>query len=195
MAKISKLQLEEFFKSRRSYYPKHFTGEQIEDVVVEAVLEFAGMAPNHKKTKPWRFRVFKNDTLDKLVDEMKQYYIRTTSPDEISELKLGKFEEKKIKSSHILAILVKKDEKRRVPEIEEIMAVACAVENISLALSTYGLGGYWSTGKYTYDNVSREYLKLSPDEVLLGFFVLGVVKDRLPSAESPDTQEYLSWVK
>ena len=195
MEEVSKSQLENLFKTRRSHYPKHFSGDQIEDSVIETILKYAGMAPNHKKTKPWRFQVFKEAALVNLLEEMKQFYIRTTPGDEIKDSKLEKFEEKKTKTSHILAILVKKDEKKRVPEIEEVEAVACAVQNISLALPTFGLGGFWSTGKYIYDNSSRSVLGLAQNEELLGFFFIGAVPDALPKAKDPDISEYVSWIK
>jgi nitroreductase len=195
MEEVTKSQLEEMFKARRSHYPKHFTGDQIDDSTIETILQYAGMAPNHKKTKPWKFQIFKEDALTNLVEEMKQYYLRVTPVEEISEVKLSKFEEKKIKTSHVLAILVKKDEKKRVPEIEEVEATACAVQNIYLALSSFGIGGYWSTGKFTYEPSTRTLLNLSSNEDLLGFFVLGIVKDKLPKAGLPDINEYVSWVK
>ena len=191
---ISKIQLEALFKSRRSYYAKHFSGEKIPDSEIETILMYAGMAPNHKKTRPWRFQVFKEAALSNLIEEMKQFYVRNCPAGEVCEVKLGKFEEKKEKTSHIFAIIVHKDEKKRVPVIEEIEAVACAVENIQLSLSTFGAGGYWGTGKFASHKETSALLNLSANEELLGFFFLGVVENKLPKAELPDVNEYISWI-
>ena len=47
-----------------------------------------------------------------------------------------------LKASHIIAIVMKRSAKKGIPEIEDIEAVSCAVQNIYLSVTAYGLGGY-----------------------------------------------------
>ena len=49
--------VKEIIESRRSIFPKDYSGEDI----LEEILNSSNFAPNHKRTKPWRFRVFKGE--------------------------------------------------------------------------------------------------------------------------------------
>src|SRR5882762_1920181 len=78
--------------------------------------------------------------------------------------------------SHIIAIILKRSTEIAIPEMEEIAAVACAVQNIWLSAAAFGLGGYWSTGGITYDPAARPFLGLQGDDRLMGFFYLGYIQ-------------------
>ena len=53
--------LKEIIESRRSIFPKDYTGEEIEQEILDEILRSATFAPNHKRTKPWRFKIFKGE--------------------------------------------------------------------------------------------------------------------------------------
>ena len=192
---ISKAQLDILMHGRRSLYPKQFTGERIDDEVVRQLLEYAHTAPNHKKTYPWRFIVYSDRAMHDLIDFWKDYYVKHTPASEVSEKKLQAFEERKQKTSHILAIIMHRDEQKRLPEMEEMAAVSCAVENIYLALNTFGLGGYWSTGKIMFSEEARAYLNVTGEDIFMGFFLLGKVKMDLPPASRDSVESHVIWKK
>ena len=50
-------------------------------------------------------------------------------------------------SSAIIAVSMKRDVTEKIPEIEEIEAVACAIQNMLLTATAYGLGTFWSSPK------------------------------------------------
>lgn len=185
--------LEDLIKNRRSHYPMQYTGAGIPDKKIRKLLEYANYAPNHKKTQPWRFHVFKGTALLALIECNRQFYLDSTSPDKVKQNKLHKFELRKEKVSHVIAIVVHKDPEGRVPEIEEIAAVACSVQNMYLSLRPMGLGGYWSTGKFAFSEAAREHLKLRQNEILMGFFYLGVVDNPLPSYPHSGMEERIKW--
>ena len=60
-----------------------------------------------------------------------------------------------------------------IPEIEEIMSVACAVQNMALTATAYGVGSYWSTGGTTFDEEAKGFFDLEEDDKLLGFLFVG----------------------
>ena len=53
--------LKEIIESRKSIFPKDYLGEDIEQNVLDEIINSANFAPNHKRTKPWRFKVFKGE--------------------------------------------------------------------------------------------------------------------------------------
>ena len=98
-------------------------------------------------------------------------------------------------ASHIIALCMKRTTTKRIPEIEDVEAVACAVQNIYLSVSAYGLGGYWTSGGVTYKEEAKSFFGLGEEDKLLGFFYIGHVAVPSPSAKRKPLEEKVRWVK
>lgn len=194
---ITPEQANELIQNRRSLYPAVFNDETVDNAVVEAMLENANWAPTHKLTEPWRFVVFSGEGLQKLANFQSDLYRKMTEANgTFDQKKYEKLQKKPLLCSHIIAIGMKRDLKERVPEIEEIMATACAVQNMYLTASAYGIGGYWGTGGVTYYEEAKSFFGLAPEDKLLGFFYLGVPKtDKWPEGRRDPISEKVSWVR
>ncbi|MEM9823103.1 MAG: nitroreductase family protein, partial [Bacteroidota bacterium] len=75
------------------------------------------------------------------------------------------------KSACVIAICMQRDPEERVPEWEELAAVACAVQNMWLTCTAYGIGAYWSSPKTIKH--TNAFLQLAEGESCLGFFYMG----------------------
>jgi len=163
-------------RERRSVFPKDYTGEKIDKSVILQLLENANWAPTHKFTEPWRFKVFCDDGLKTFADyQAKDYHDNFFGSSQFLEKKHRKLLKNPLKCSHIISIGVHRSEESVIPQIEELAAVACSVQNILLSASAYGLGAYWTTGGVTYNKESYSFFDLIEGDVLLGFVYLGVV--------------------
>jgi nitroreductase len=172
-------QVNQLIRQRRSTFPDQFEkGRPIEESIIWQLLENANWAPNHKQTEPWHFTVFTGEGLKKFADFQAGRY-QQTAGGKFRQDKYNKLLENPLKASHIIAIMLRRSRTVEIPEMEEIAAVSCAVENIYLSATAYGLGGYWSTGGPTYDPVAGEFFGLEEGDKLMGFFYLGHV--RVPS--------------
>ena len=115
---------------------------------------------------------------------------------ELSPAKLSSYEERKKNVSHIICIYCHRDIKAALPEIEEIAAVAAAVENIYLALPQLGLAGYWGTGKVAFSEELRKFLALGSEDIPMGFFYLGLPGgDIAPRPARKSIDEIVTWKK
>jgi nitroreductase len=172
----NKYDVEQFnaiLQNRRSVYPYQFEkGKLIADEVIWQILENANRAPTHKLTEPWRFTVFTGDGLQHFANLQTEIYTKYAG-ETFKEKKLKNLLEYPLMSSHVIAIGMKRTTEIKIPEAEEIIATACAIENIYLSLSAYDLGGYLSTGGITYLEESKAYFNLGPDDKLIGFFYMG----------------------
>ena len=166
--------LKKIIASRRSIFPKQFTGDTIPDQIIAELLDLAHMAPNHKNTMPWRYFVYSGKSLRALLDFKKEFYLKKTPADMVKKTKLQAFEDRKEQASHIIAIVNHKNESVNLLKWEELAAVSCSVQNICLSLHSYGIGGYWSTGNLAGSQEIRDYLNLSDNEEFMGFLYLGV---------------------
>jgi nitroreductase len=181
-------------RHRRSVFPNQYEpGKQIPGEVIRQILENATWAPSHRLTEPWYFTVFSGDGLKKFATFQSHLY-KSEAGDAFKESKYLKLQQQPLLASHIIAIGMKRSLEKKVPEIEEIEAVSCAVQNMYLSTTAYGLGGYWTTGGITYMKKAKSFFGLEEEDKLLGFFYLGYVAVPGVAAARRPLDEKVVWV-
>ena len=163
--------LKEIIESRRSIFPRDYSGEAIDDAVLMEIVESGNFAPQHKRTRPWRFKIFKNEEKNQLGAKLAEVYKTNTSPQTFLEKKYIDISEKIKKSDAIVTIVV--NFSGMVPEWEEIAATSMTVQNMYLTATANEIGCYWSSpGIVSHLN---DYLALDENQRCLGLFYLGKV--------------------
>ncbi|MBV6648028.1 MAG: nitroreductase [Cyclobacteriaceae bacterium] len=189
-------QVDELIRNRRSIYPNLYSGEVVPDSIIERMLENANWAPTHGLTEPWRFTVFTGDGLQKLATFQSELYRELALADgTFDEAKFDKLATKPLLASHIISIGMKRDLKGKIPEIEEIEAVACAVQNMYLTATAHQIGCYWGSGGITYRTEANSFFGLGTDDRLLGFMYVGMPKIEWPAGRRRPIEEKIKWVK
>jgi nitroreductase len=182
-------------RHRRSVFPKQFdVHSKVDDTIIEQVVENATWAPTHGKTEPWKFIVYTGDGLKKLAEFQSELY-KQTAGDRFKEMTYGNLRTNPLKASHVIAICLQRDPAKKFPEVEEIAAVSCAVQNMYLTIAAYGLGGYWTTGGITYNEKAKPFFQLGEDDKLLGFFYIGKIAIPSPDALRKPIHEKVIWVR
>lgn len=181
----------EVIKNRRSIFPKSYIQKPIEKEALMTLLECANEAPTHKLTQPWRFKVFREAGLERLAREMVRLYKEVTPEKSFSKKKSESIHEKVMQSGAVIAICMKVTGK--VPEWEDLAAVACSVQNMSLASSAMGIGSYWSSpGLITQMN---EFLKLKDNQKCIGFLYMGYYKEKVKSPKRKPISSKVTWIE
>lgn len=163
--------LKNIIETRRSTFPKSYSTEEIKEDVLTEILNSATFAPNHKRTKPWRLKVFREEEKNQLGEKLAEIYKQTTNPQSFLEKKYGDISDKVSKSNVIITICV--NFSGFIPEWEEIAATAMAVQNMYLTATAHEIGCYWSTpGMIDHLN---EFLNLDENQKCIGLFYLGKV--------------------
>lgn len=186
-------QISDVIKNRRSIFPKNYSGERVSDEVISEMLEHANWAPTHKMTEPWRFTVFCDQGIEAFANFQAELYLKSVGKkpdkDKIKKLKL-----KPLMCSHIISIGMKRN--KSVPKMEEIAAVAAAVQNMHLTATAYGVGCYWSTGGVTYDKNANSFFGLGDKDLLMGFLYIGMPKSgKWPKGKRKSIGKKVNWVK
>jgi nitroreductase len=183
-------------RNRRSVFQQQYSGERVDDAIVNQMLENARWAPTHKFTEPWHFVVFTGEGLKKLGEQQAAVYKSVTEASgTFKEERYQNLLTKTVLSSHIIAVGMKRDEKKSLPELEEIGAVFCAVQNMYLTAAAYGIGCYLSSGGITYFEAAKELFGLEKDDKLLGFLHIGIPKGPVPDSKRKPIEEKVTWVK
>lgn len=184
--------LSEIIKNRRSIKPANFIeGSKVPDSVINTALENAIWAPTHGNTQPWEFIVYTGEAL-KTLNEFESELFRSENGD-VNPAKYESLKNRYKKVSHSIAICYRKTEFSRIPEIEEIEAVACAVQNLALSISAAGYGGMWSSGGITYSPNAKKFFGLGENDKLLGFYLVGEIAKAVPPGIRKPVSEKVRW--
>lgn len=163
--------LKEIIEQRRSIFPKDYTDAEISQEVIDEILHSATLAPNHKRTKPWRFKIFKGEEKAKLASEMQAIY-KATQPEQLFlEKKYNDIGFKINKANVVVSIVV--NFSGMVPEWEEIAATSMAVQNMYLSCTANHIGCYWSSPKIV--DYLKESLTIEDNQKCLGLFYMGKI--------------------
>lgn len=189
-------EIDQLIHKRRSVFPKDYTGEKVSDEIINQMLENANWAPTHKFTEPWRFVVFTGDGLKQMAAFQSECYKEVTMADgSFREDRYQSLQTKPMESSHIIAIGMKRDEAERLPEWEELGAVFCAIQNMYLTSTAYGVGCYLSTGGITNFEEAKSFFGLGPEDKLCGFLHVGMPKGTIPDGRRRPVNEKVKWVR
>ncbi|KPH13730.1 nitroreductase [Chryseobacterium sp. ERMR1:04] len=163
--------LKEIIEQRKSIFPKDYTETEISQEIINEILHSATLAPNHKRTKPWRFKIFKGEEKAKLALEMQTIY-KASQPEHLFlEKKYNDIGFKITKADAVVSIIV--NFSGMVPEWEEIAAVSMAVQNMYLTCTANNIGCYWSSPNIV-DHL-KDSLTIEENQKCLGLFYLGKV--------------------
>jgi nitroreductase len=191
--KFNLSEITELIRFRRTIYPEQFSQRKVHKEQIELILNNALWAPTHGNTQPWRFKVFMEDGRNRLSEFLGSAYSEIIPLEKQSELKRSKLEKRPLMASAIIAVCMKRQETEKIAEIEEIEAVACAVQNMHLTCTAYGLGGFWSTPSIIYHEQMNTFLNLNPKDKCIGLFYIGYPSIEWPSGQRRPLEYMTDW--
>ncbi|RMF21977.1 MAG: nitroreductase [Cyanobacteria bacterium J083] len=181
-------------QSRRSTKPRFFNGKKIDEQIIWQILENGNWAPTHGLTQPWRYYVFCESGLKKLAEFQANLYQKLTPPAEFKPEKFARLQSNVLKSSHVIVIAMVRQKSEKIPEIEEIEAVACSVQNMALTATAYGICSFWGSGGVTYSQELKEFLGLGEKDRCLGYLYLGYSDSPNTTSRRTPIQEKVKWI-
>jgi nitroreductase len=183
----------DLIRSRRTIYPEQFSERQVHREQLEVILNNAQWAPTHGNTQPWRFKVFSEAARQRLSDFLAKTYLEITPIEQQKDAKLAKMLKRPLLASAVIAVCMERQPEEKILEIEEIEAVACAIQNMHLSCTAYGLGGFWSTPKLIYHSKMNEFLGLKEKDKCLGLFYIGYPAIEWPAAHRKPLEYTTEW--
>ena len=192
--KFNLSEITELIQSRRSIRPESFSSRKVQRDQIELILNNAQWAPNHGKTEPWRFTVFQSESSrQELSQKLGELYLELTPKELQNDAKLAKLIRRPLASSVIIAVCMSRQKEERIPEIEEIEAVACAVQNMQLTATAYGIGSFWSSPKIIYSEGMKFFLDIDSKDKCLGLIYLGYSKEEWPKSHRKPLEYNTVW--
>lgn len=187
-------EVSQLIRNRRTIKPPQYSSKALDRSIIEKILDAARWAPSHGLTEPWRFTVFTGAARKKFGDFMMELYPRVNPPEKVTEQKLAMVRKMSEMAPCIISIGMKRQESGKIPEIEEVCAVACAVQNMHLLATAYGLGAFWSSGAVAYAPETKAFLGLGEKDICLGFFYLGYPAADWPQLDRTPLDDKIKWL-
>lgn len=188
-------------KHRRSMGVARLLPDPVEPTLIQQALEAADWAPSHGDTEPWRFVVYTGQARNALGDAFAEAYRHDAERD--GGFKQTTFDAQRERSQSApvwisigMQPAIIGDGSPKMSIEEELMAVACAVQNLHLVASAQGLAGMWlSKGVFRHERVAQFVGLEPPYGRLLGFFVLGKPSIPWPAGERRPHHEKVQWAE
>jgi nitroreductase len=188
--------LNQLISSRRLGKPEQYNGKKIAHADLMVLLQNADWAPTHGFTEPWRFIVFEGESLLTFCKEHAELYKKFTPEDKFSQSTYEKIAHRGDHSSHLLATYMRRGDNPKIPEIEEICAVSCAVQNLWLTATAMGIDLYWGTGGMVHHGCMKAYFDLRPQDHLIGLLYLGYSDaEKAKGRRVTPLEEKIKWEK
>jgi nitroreductase len=177
---------------RRSVRPSAMGAEEVSQEVLDAVLEAANWAPCHHLTEPWRFVVFRGEARQRLSDVFRAAHLLDYPGSD--EYTCQKMAAKPLRTPVVIAVLKAAPAAVKAKATEERWAVACAVQNLSLAATAFGLSVFWSTGRPSGHPSVADFLGCTEGMETMGFLHIGTPGESgLPQGRRQAWQDKVSW--
>jgi len=192
--KFSVSEISELIRHRRTIYPKDYSAREVQREIVERVLTNATWAPTHGLTQPWRFTVFSGAARERLSQFLGETYRAQTPPEKFLQKKFDNVTQRPLQSTVVIGIGMARDPKGKINERDELLAVACAVQNMHLTCAAYGLGAFWATGGPMTGSAMRDFLGLQDGDQAMGLFYIGYPASEWPSGHRRPLETVTTWL-
>lgn len=147
-----------------------FISKKVPESIILKAIKAANQAPCHKLTFPWRFYslgINKRNQIYELAIQIK------SSKTLLNQKLKNIIKEKYHNPSHLLVVSQKLNDDQFIKK-EDYAACSCAIQNLSLSLTSDGVKTKWSTGIITRHPEIYNIIKIdSKLEEIIGFIWIG----------------------
>ena len=158
-----------------------FDKKKVSETIIENAIEAANQAPCHRLTFPWRFYSVGSKKRIQILELALDIKFQNKKVDDKSK---NLFYKKYLDPSHLLLASQVLSEDHLIKK-EDYAACSCAIQNLSLSLTTHGIFTKWSTGAITRDPNIYNIVDIDTSkEEIIGFIWIGYGK-KLPEISRP----------
>lgn len=161
------------------------TSEEMSEVYKGAL-----RAPDHARLRPWKFIEVRGDSRDKLA----KIFIDTATAlnSDLSENEISKLEKAPHRAPMVIILAANIKEHPKVPEIEQIISLGAAAQNILLGIHEIGYSAVWRTGNMAFNPEITKFLGLEENFKIIGYLYVGTSTGKekpIPELEIKDFLE------
>lgn len=151
---------------------------------LDALLGAAMAAPDHRAHRPWRFFILRGEAKRSFGDVLLASYLEDCARDGRTPTEEGKQKElaKLERAPLVIVTCAVFADDPKAPRDEQLMAAACAVQNLLIAATALGYGTMWRTGEAARSTLVKSALGIRESDEIVGFIYIGTNPDRETAA-------------
>mgnify|MGYP001227189324 FL=1 len=160
------------------------TSEEMSEVYKGAL-----RAPDHARLRPWKFIEVRGDSRDKLA----KIFIDTATAlnSDLSENEISKLEKAPHRAPMVIILAANIKEHPKVPEIEQIISLGAAAQNILLGIHEIGYSAVWRTGNMAFNPEITKFLGLEENYKIIGYLYVGTSTGKEKPIPELEIQDFL----
>ena len=160
------------------------TSEEMSEVYKGAL-----RAPDHARLRPWKFIEVRGDSRDKLA----KIFIDTATAlnSDLSENEISKLQKAPHRAPMIIILAANIKEHPKVPEIEQIISLGAAAQNILLGIHEIGYSAVWRTGNMAFNPEITKFLGLEENFKIIGYLYVGTSTGKEKPIPELDIKDFL----
>lgn len=139
------------------------------------LLEAAAHAPDHGRLRPWRFIVLDAESRGRFADAVVEARRGRSPAPTAEQLTIERDKVWRSPTVVVIGCAVQRDNPK-IPEIEQVIAVGAAAQNLFLAAHASGYGVMWKTGPAAYEPGVKAAVGLKPDDHIVAIMHLGTLE-------------------
>ena len=154
-----------------------------------AIFQAALRAPDHARLRPWKFIEVRGDSRDKLA----KIFIDTATAlnSDLSENEISKLEKAPHRAPMVIILAANIKEHPKVPEIEQIISLGAAAQNILLGIHEIGYSAVWRTGNMAFNPEITKFLGLEENYKIIGYLYVGTSTGKEKPIPELEIQDFL----
>jgi len=161
---------------------------------MKLVYKAALRAPDHAWLRPSEFIEVTGKGLDKL-SKIFTDYIKDTN-DDLNDLIIQKYKNAPYRAPMIIVLITNIKEHPKVPEIEQIISLGAAAQNILLGIHEIGYSAVWRTGNMAFNPEITKFLGLEENFKIIGYLYVGTPTGKLKKIPKMDIENFVTvWDK
>jgi len=159
---------------------------------MEIVYRAALRAPDHAWLRPSRFIEIKGSGLNRL-SKIFELHTKENIKD-ADEITLKKYMKAPFRAPMVIVAMTLVQKHPKVPEIEQMLSTAAAVQNILLTLNALKYSSIWRTGALALNNEIVKSFKLNQNYRIIGYIYVGTQEGEPKRIPDIDINEFVtSW--
>ncbi|WP_332739890.1 nitroreductase family protein [Hydrogenophaga sp.] len=177
--------------SRQNVSPRRLVAPGPSSLQLAGILRAAAAAPDHGLLRPWRFVIVPEARRADLAEVFALALIDRDPGATLDQIESAR---DKAHSAPLLMLVVARlgQDEARIPSLERMVSVGCAVQNMLLMAHSLGLGSGLTSGQAMQSVRMRELFQLALGEEAVCFVNMGTVAKRKLPRLHPDPQDFLS---
>ncbi|WP_236627126.1 nitroreductase [Exiguobacterium acetylicum] len=167
---MKRMHAQQVIETRRSI--RSYTEQPVPVELVEALLDTAIYAPNHKLREPWRFVLAIEDGQTRYVDALMEL-LTARGQFETKTSEQRQQAEQKLREVPVYLTVLCQVQGTPDQQLEDTLATAAMIQNLQLVATERGLGCCWKSGKHWFTPEYASLVDASENERVLGVIQIG----------------------